>query len=164
MTDRQPFRCPWCTGFEQYVQYHDEEWGVPAHDDRTQFEFLVLESAQAGLSWATILRKREAYRKAFAGFDPAVVARYDAARVEKLMANSGIVRNRRKIEAAVTNARLFLDLQEKHGSFSSFIWDFVDGIPVTNQWKKMEEVPATTAVSERLAREMKRMGFRFLGS
>ncbi len=146
------------------VEYHDREWGVPARDDRTQFEFLVLESAQAGLSWYTILRKRDAYRAAFAEFDPARVARFTPARVERLMANEGIVRNRAKIEATVNNAKCFLAVQREHGSFSDWLWGFVDGRPVVNRWREPREVPATTLLSDTVAKALKQRGFKFLGS
>jgi DNA-3-methyladenine glycosylase I len=145
------------------VRYHDEEWGVPVYDDRLQFEFLVLESAQAGLSWLTILKKREHYRAAFAGFDPQEVARFGEAEVERLLGNAGIVRNRRKIEAAINNARRFLELQEEYGSFSRYIWSFQGGEPIVNSPERLEQVPASTELSERIARELKRRGFRFLG-
>ena len=146
------------------VEYHDSEWGVPVRDERTQFEFLVLESAQAGLSWYTVLRKREGYRRAFADFDPAQVARYSQADVERLLGDPGLIRNRAKIEAAVNNAQRFLEVQAAHGSFCEFLWGFVDGRPIVNHWRESAEVPATTALSDRLARELKRLGFRFLGS
>lgn len=146
------------------VEYHDREWGVPVRDERTQFEFLVLESAQAGLSWYTVLRKREAYRRAFADFDPVAVARYWAADVERLLGDAGLIRNRAKIEAAVNNAQRFLELQAAHGSFCEFLWGFVDGTPIVNHWREPAEVPATTPLSDRLARELKQRGFRFLGS
>ncbi len=146
------------------VEYHDREWGVPARDERTQFEFLVLESAQAGLSWYTVLRKRDGYRRAFAAFDPAAVARFTPRQVEQLMLDPAIIRNRAKIEAAVNNAQRFLEVQAAHGSFCDFLWGFVDGRPIVNQWREPAEVPATTALSDRLARELKRLGFRFLGS
>ena len=146
------------------VEYHDSEWGVPVRDERTQFEFLVLESAQAGLSWYTVLRKREGYRRAFAEFDPAQVARYSQADVERLLGDPGLIRNRAKIEAAVNNAQRFLEVQAAHGSFCEFLWGFVDGRPIVNHWREPAEVPATTALSDRLARELKRLGFRFLGS
>ena len=146
------------------VEYHDREWGVPARDERTQFEFLVLESAQAGLSWYTVLRKRDGYRRAFAAFDPAAVARFTPLQVEQLMLDPAIIRNRAKIEAAVNNAQRFLEVQAAHGSFCDFLWGFVDGRPIVNQWREPAEVPATTALSDRLARELKRLGFRFLGS
>lgn len=157
-------RCPWCTGFDLYREYHDKEWGSPVRDDRKQFEFLVLESAQAGLSWSTILKKREGYRKAFEGFDYEKVASFSPTQIESLIQNPEIVRNRMKIEAAVNNAGKFLDVIEKHGSFSSFIWDFVDGVQIQNHFKNMGEVPAKTAISDKLAKEMKRLGFKFLGS
>lgn len=146
------------------VEYHDREWGVPVRDDRTQFEFLVLESAQAGLSWYTILRKRDGYRAAFADFDPERVARYTPARIERLLTNSAIVRNRAKIEAAIGNAKCFLAMQREYGSFSEWLWGFVDGRPVVNHWREPREVPATTPLSDTIAKELKQRGFRFLGS
>jgi DNA-3-methyladenine glycosylase I len=146
------------------IRYHDEEWGVPCRDDRGQFEFLILESAQAGLSWNIILQKREGYRRCFAGFDPEQVARFTARDVERLLADAAVVRNRKKIESAVGNARLFLDIAARHGSFSAWIWDFVDGTPVRNAWKSMQRVPSTSAVSDRIAAEMKKLGFKFMGS
>lgn len=159
-----PVRCPWAEGVsDAYLAYHDREWGVPARDDRRHFEFLVLESAQAGLSWATILHRREGYRRAFADFDPERVARFTAADVERLLADSGIIRNRRKVEAAVGNARAFLDVQEAFGSFSAYIWRFVDGQPLQNRWTRPDEVPAGTAASDALARDLKMRGFRFVG-
>ena len=157
-------RCGWATADPLYIQYHDEEWGVPVHDDRLLFEFLVLEGAQAGLSWATILRKRDAYRRAFAGFDPALVARFGPADVERLLGDAGIVRNRRKVESAITNARAFLAVQERSGSFDAFSWSFVDGRPVQNAWRTLAELPARTPVSDRFSKEMVRLGFRFVGS
>lgn len=158
-------RCSWCLGVSPaYLDYHDREWGSPIRDDRGQFEFLVLESAQAGLAWSTILHKREGYRRAFAGFDPARVARFNRRSVERLMRNPGIVRNRLKIEAAISNARAFLDLQAAHGSFSNYLWDFVDGRPVVNRWREMRQVPATTPLSDRVSKELKSRGFRFMGS
>jgi DNA-3-methyladenine glycosylase I len=159
------FRCHWALASQAgMVEYHDREWGVPVRDERTQFEFLVLESAQAGLSWYTVLRKREAYRRAFADFDPVRVAQYSAADVERLLGDAGLIRNRAKIEAAVNNAQRFLELQAAHGSFCEFLWGFVDGTPIVNHWREPAEVPATTPLSDRLAQEMKRRGFRFLGS
>ena len=159
------FRCHWALPTQAgMVEYHDSEWGVPVRDERTQFEFLVLESAQAGLSWYTVLRKREGYRRAFADFDPAQVARYSQADVERLLGDPGLIRNRAKIEAAVNNAQRFLEVQAAHGSFCEFLWGFVDGRPIVNHWREPAEVPATTALSDRLARELKRLGFRFLGS
>ncbi len=157
-------RCQWCGDDPLYVGYHDREWGVPVHDERKLFEFIVLEGAQAGLSWITILRKREAYRRAFAGFDPAAVAAFGEADVEALMRDAGIVRNRAKIAATIGNARAFLELQTRHGSFDRFIWDFVDGRPRTNHWRTMAEVPATTAESDALGKALKAAGFKFVGS
>lgn len=159
MTDR----CAWAGSDPLYVQYHDLEWGVPVYDDRTLFEFLILEGAQAGLSWITILRKREAYRQAFAGFDAAQVARFDAARVNTLLDNPGIIRNRRKVEAAVTNAQAFLRVQEEFGSFSKYIWGFVGGRPVHNTWLTMAEIPARTPESDALSKDLLRRGFKFVG-
>jgi DNA-3-methyladenine glycosylase I len=156
-------RCPWGTSDPLYSAYHDQEWGVPVQDDRTWFEFLLLEGAQAGLAWITILRKRESYREAFTGFDPEIVAGYDQARIEQLLANPGIVRNRRKVEAAVGNARAFLAVQEEHGSFNSFIWSFVDGRPIKNAWQTMAEVPASTPLSQTISKELRRRGFKFVG-
>jgi DNA-3-methyladenine glycosylase I len=158
-------RCGWCLGVnEAYVAYHDEEWGSPVRDDRGQFEFLVLESAQAGLSWSTILNKRAGYRRAFAGFDVGRVARFNRRSVARLMADPGIVRNRLKIEAAIGNARAFLAVQEACGSFSRYLWDFVDGRPVVNHWRAMREVPASTPLSDRISKDLRQRGFRFVGS
>lgn len=157
-------RCPWCGNDELYVRYHDEEWGVPVHDDKKHFEFLVLESAQAGLSWLTILRKRENYRKAYDGFDPVKVARYDEKKVEELMSDSGIIRNRRKIESSINNARCFLKIQEEFGSFDKYIWSFVNNRPVKNQWTDISQVPARSELSDRVSKDLKSRGFRFLGS
>lgn len=157
-------RCAWVGSDPLYRAYHDWEWGVPVHDDRLLFEFLILEGAQAGLSWLTILRKREAYRAAFAGFDPELVARFDATKVEELLANPGIVRNRLKVESAVTNARAFLKVQEELGSFAAYMWDFVEGRPMQNAWRDIKEVPASTPLSEAMSRDLKKRGFRFVGS
>ncbi len=158
-------RCPWSEkGDADYIRYHDEEWGVPVRDDGKQFEFLVLESAQAGLSWATVLRKREAYRKAFANFDAQRVARFTDKHVERLLGDSGIIRNRLKIKAAITNAQRFLEVQNEFGSFCEFIWQFVDGRPVRNQWRSHADVPATSPQSDALSKELKRRGFKFVGS
>ncbi len=158
-------RCDWSLGVsDAYLAYHDEEWGMPARDDARQFEFLVLESAQAGLSWSTILHKRAGYRRAFAGFDPARVARFNRRSVERLMADSGIVRNRQKIEAAIGNARAFLELQSRFGSFSDYLWGFVDGKPVVNRWREMRQVPAATPLSDSISRDLKSRGFKFVGS
>ncbi len=156
-------RCPWCGDDPLYVAYHDREWGVPAHDDRTLFEFLILEGAQAGLAWVTILRKREGYRRAFAGFDPERVAAFGPERVAELLADPGIVRNRAKVEAAVGNARALVAVQRSHGSFDRFIWSFVDGSPVQNAWRSLDQVPAFTPLAERVSKELKRLGFRFVG-
>ena len=156
-------RCPWAGSDPLYREYHDEEWGVPVHDDRHFFEMLILEGAQAGLAWITILRKREGYRDAFDGFDPAAVARYDDRRVAALLENPAIVRNRRKIESAVGNARAFLQVQEEHGSFDRYVWRFVDGRPRQNRWRTMAEVPAETPESRALSRDLKRRGLRFVG-
>lgn len=157
-------RCQWCGDDEQYIKYHDEEWGVPLKDEHGQFEFLILEGAQAGLSWLTILKKRENYRKAFAEFDPQKVARFSQAKIEKLLLDPGIVRNKLKVAAAVNNAKLFLDVAEKHGSFSKFIWSFVDGKPIKNARKRMEDIPATSPESDAVSKELKRLGFKFVGS
>jgi len=147
-----------------YVAYHDREWGVPVHDDHKLFEMLVLEGAQAGLSWITILRKRENYRKALQGFDPGHIAGYGRQDVERLMQDTGLVRNRLKLESVVRNARAFLEVQARHGSFGAFLWDYVDGHPVQNCWRRHDEVPARTPVSDRLAKDLKALGFGFVGS
>jgi DNA-3-methyladenine glycosylase I len=156
-------RCGWCGEDPLYIAYHDQEWGVPLHDDGRLFEMLVLEGAQAGLSWITVLRKREAYRRAFDGFDPAVVARYDEAKVASLLRDPGIIRNRLKIRAAVQNARAFLDIQDEFGSFDRFMWEFVGGRPIQNSWQSYREIPVTTSESERMSRELRSRGFRFVG-
>jgi DNA-3-methyladenine glycosylase I len=158
-------RCDWAlAGNELYVRYHDTEWGVPVHDERKHFEFLVLEAAQAGLSWATVLNKREAYRKAFSQFDPAKVARYDERRIARLLENPGLIRNRLKLQSAVTNARAFLAVQDELGSFDDYIWSFVDGRPVRNRFKRQSEVPASTPLSDAVSRDMKKRGFKFCGT
>jgi DNA-3-methyladenine glycosylase I len=156
-------RCAWVTADPDYIAYHDEEWGVPLHDDRRLFEFIVLEGAQAGLSWLTILKKRRHYRRALDDFDPARIARYDEARLAALMRNPGLVRNRRKLEAAITNARAFLKVQEAYDSFDRYLWQHVDGRPRQNQWRSMAEVPAATPASEALSRDLKKRGFKFVG-
>lgn len=159
-----PQRCSWSLEDDPLMcAYHDHEWGVPLHDDCKLFEFLVLESAQAGLSWRTILNKREGYRRAFEGFDAAVVARFGPKEVERLLKDASIVRNRKKIEATVNNARAFLGIQEHHGSFDSWIWSFVDGEPLQNHWRSLDELPAATPLSARIAKEFKQAGFAFLG-
>ncbi|MCE2997978.1 MAG: DNA-3-methyladenine glycosylase I [Cyclobacteriaceae bacterium] len=160
----EKIRCSWCLGFDQYVRYHDEEWGVPVHDDRVHFEFLILEGAQAGLSWSMILKKREGYRKAFADFDPAKVARFTEARLEKILLDPGIVRNRLKVYAAVNNAKQFLKIQKEFGSFDRYIWQFVGGTPIVNKRKSLKEVPATTPESDALSRDLIKRGFKFVGS
>jgi DNA-3-methyladenine glycosylase I len=157
-------RCFWAGSDPLYIAYHDEEWGVPLHDDCRLFEMLVLEGAQAGLSWITILRKREAYRAAFAGFDPAKVARFTSGRVERLLLNPGIVRNRLKIEGTVRNARAFIETQKAFGSFDRYIWQFVGGAPIVNRPKTMAEVPALTEQSDAMSRDLKKRGFTFVGS
>jgi DNA-3-methyladenine glycosylase I len=158
-------RCGWAEGVSlDYIRYHDEEWGVPVHDDRTQFEFLVLEGAQAGLSWSTILNKRDGYRKAFAEFDPEKVARFTKKRVEKLLLDPSIVRNRLKVESTITNAKAFLAVQEEFGSFCDYIWGFVDGAPIQNRFRKDSDVPATSPESDALSKDLKKRGFRFVGS
>ena len=157
-------RCPWSLGSAQYLRYHDKEWGVPVHDDGRLFEFLILEGAQAGLAWSTILNKRDNYRRAFARFDPAKVARFSARDVNRLMADAGIVRNRLKIESAIGNARAFLQVRREFGSFDAYVWRFVDGSPLQNARRSMSEVPARTPVSDAISKDLKRRGFRFVGS
>jgi DNA-3-methyladenine glycosylase I len=157
-------RCAWVPEADElYVAYHDEEWGVPERDDRALYELLTLEGAQAGLSWATILHKRENYRQAFAGFDPAAVAAFGPARVEELLQDAGIVRNRLKVESTVENARRVLEVQEELGSFSDLVWGFVDGEPLVGGWRSVSEIPAETPVSKAMSKELKRRGFRFVG-
>lgn len=157
-------RCPWCEGFDLYREYHDSEWGVPLHDDRALFELLILEGAQAGLSWATILKKRENYRRAFDGFDPALIAGYDDEKVAALLADSGIVRNRAKVAAAIHNARAYLALTADGQSLSDFLWQFVDHAPIQNQWASLAEVPARTPQSDAMSKALMRAGFKFVGS
>jgi DNA-3-methyladenine glycosylase I len=157
-------RCPWSLGSPEYVRYHDEEWGLPVHDDRVLFEFLILEGAQAGLAWSTILAKRENYRRAFDGFDAARVARYGARDVTRLMADAGIVRNRLKIRAAIENARAALAIVERHGSLDAYLWRFVDGRPLQHRRRSVRQVPARTAVSDALSKDLRQNGFRFVGS
>ena len=159
----EPIRCGWAKG-ERYIQYHDEEWGVPVHDDRTLFEFLILEGAQAGLSWSTILNKRENYRRAFDGFDPRRIARYQPSKIKALLADPGIVRNKLKIASAIENAKAFLRVQEEFGSFDRYIWQFVGGKPRMNRWKSLRQVPARTPESDAMSKDLRRRGFRFVGS
>ncbi len=156
-------RCDWAGDDPIYIEYHDEEWGVPVHDDRKHFEFVVLESAQAGLSWITILKRRENYREAFDNFDPEKVAKYDDKKIEELLKNKGIIRNRKKVEAAVANAKAFLKIQEEFGSFDNYIWQFVGGNTIKNSWKTLEELPAKTVESEALSKDLKKRGFKFIG-
>ena len=158
-------RCPWVDlAKPAYVDYHDHEWGVPVHDDRVLFEFLILEGAQAGLSWYTVLQKRENYRLAFENFDPEKVAAFDERRVETLLGNPGIIRNRRKVRAAIGNARSFLETQAEFGSFDAYIWRFVDGRPLVNEFKDMSQYPAKTQVSDELSKDLRQRGFKFVGS
>lgn len=165
MTKAARRTCEWqYAGSGELIPYHDTEWGVPVRDDCKQFEFLTLESAQAGLSWITIYRKRDAYRKAFADFDPEKVARFTAKKIEKLIQNPGIVRNRLKIAAAVHNARAFLEVQDEFGTFSKYIWGFVGGKPKINRWKRMDQLPATSKESDALSKDLKQRGFKFVGS
>lgn len=156
-------RCPWAEVSDRDQNYHDTEWGVPVHEDHQLFEMLTLEGAQAGLSWSTILAKREGYRKLFVNFDPQKVARFSTKRIEKILLDTSIVRHRGKIESTVSNAKAVIQLQKEHGSFSKFIWDFLDGEPLQNQYKKMSEVPAETPTSVAMSKELKRLGFRFVG-
>jgi len=158
-------RCKWSEGVgPAYIEYHDDEWGVPVRDDRAQFEFLVLEGAQAGLSWSTILNKRDGYRRLFAQFDPQKVARFTDKRIEKLLLDPAIVRNRLKVQSAVTNARAFLEVQEAFGTFCDYVWDFVDGEPIQNRFRKDSDVPATSPQSDELSKDLKQRGFKFVGS
>ncbi|HSW52931.1 MAG TPA: DNA-3-methyladenine glycosylase I [Sulfuricaulis sp.] len=157
-------RCAWCGTDPLYVRYHDQEWGVPVHDEHRHFEFLILEGAQAGLSWITILRKRENYREAFAGFDPARVARFGKREVARLLQNPGVVRNRLKIESAIKNARAFLEVQDEFDGFDNYVWRFVGGQPIRNRWKSMKQIPARTAESDALSKDLKKRGFSFVGS
>ena len=158
-------RCEWVTDtFEAYVKYHDEEWGVPVHNDQAHFEFLILEGAQAGLSWATILKRRAGYRKSFANFDPVQVAKFDELTIENLLQDPGIIRNKLKVNGAVTNAQKFLEVQREFGTFDKYIWSFVDGKPIVNAWKQMSDVPATSKESDLLSKDLKKRGFKFVGS
>ncbi len=157
-------RCPWVSLEDPLMlAYHDEEWGVPVHDDQRIFEFLVLESAQAGLSWSTVLKKRDNYRRAFAGFDPKKVARFDRRKIDRLLSDPGIIRNRRKVESTVSNARVFLEVQSEFGSFDSYIWSFVDGKPVRNRWKSLSQIPVTSPIAKKISADLKSRGFSFMG-
>lgn len=158
-------RCAWAGNqLDAYKAYHDTEWGVPVYDDKKLFEFLILEGAQAGLSWLTVLKRREGYRKAFADFDVDKVARFDAKKVEELMQDTGIIRNRLKIKAAISNAKVFIAIQKEKGSFSKYMWDFVDGKPIQNEFRSMTEVPATTSLSDTISKDLKKRGMKFVGS
>ena len=157
-------RCPWCLSCDIYIDYHDREWGVPVHDDRTHFEFLVLESAQAGLSWLTVLRKRENFRKAYFNFEPKKVAKFGAEKVAELMKNEGLIRNLKKIEASINNAARFLEIQKEFGSFDEYIWSFTDGKQIVNKWLSLKELPAKTDLSDEVSKDLKKRGFKFLGS
>ena len=163
MASKTKRRCEWGTVSQLYIDYHDNEWGVPIHDDRTLFEFLILEGAQAGLSWETVLKKRENYRKAFSNFDPVKVSRYSDKKVEALMGNKGIIRNRLKITSAIKNAKRFLEVQKEFGSFDTYIWQFVNGKPITNRFKSIQEIPATTKESDAMSKDLKKRGFTFVG-
>jgi DNA-3-methyladenine glycosylase I len=163
VTRKSPVRCAWAGSDPDYIRYHDTEWGTPVHDDRKLFEFLILEGAQAGLSWITILKKRKNYRKAFDRFDPRKVARYGPEKIEALLSDPGIVRNRLKIGSAAVNARALLSIQGKYGSFDTYLWRFVDGRPIKNRWKRLEEIPAQTKESIAMSRDLKRNGFKFVG-
>jgi DNA-3-methyladenine glycosylase I len=164
MAKREMNRCHWCTEDKIYVKYHDEEWGQPVHDERRLFEFLVLEGAQAGLSWLTVLKKREAYRKAFDGFDPRKVASYDQRKVKELLSNAGIIRNRLKVASAIRNAKAFLDIQKEFGSFDKYIWGFIKGKPAKNRFKSHKDLPAKTTLSDQISQDLKKRGFNFVGS
>ncbi|GGZ56003.1 DNA-3-methyladenine glycosylase I [Mesonia mobilis] len=160
----QKKRCGWCEGDALYEAYHDKEWGVPVYDDKTIFEFLILETFQAGLSWITILRKRENFREAFDDFDYRKIAEYSEDKIQELLQNEGIIRNKLKVRATVTNAQLFMNLQKEFGSFSDYIWSFVDGKPIQNEIENFKEAPATTEISDRLSKDLKKRGFKFVGS
>ncbi len=157
-------RCSWVGELTIYIDYHDNEWGRPIHNDNKLFEMLIIEGMQAGLSWITVLKKREAFRKALDGFDPCKVALYDEGKIQELLGNEGIIRNRLKVNAAVTNANAFLEVQKKYGSFEKFIWAYVDHTPIRNHWNEMDEIPATTPISNQISKDLKKMGFKFVGS
>jgi len=157
-------RCPWAGNIPIYVDYHDNEWGRPVHDDRKLFEMLILEGMQAGLAWITVLNKREAFREAFDGFDPHKIALYGDEKIQELMANEKIIRNRLKINAAINNAKVFLEVTEKHGCFNKIIWEYVNHTPIVGHWEKIEDLPATTPISDKISKDLKKMGFKFVGS
>lgn len=161
---KEKIRCSWCLKTENYMEYHDKEWGVPVHDDQKHFEFLILEGAQAGLSWLTVLNKREGYRKAFADFDPVKVARFTEAKCEKILLDPGIVRNRLKVYGAVNNAKRFLEVQKEFGSFDKYIWSFVGGKPIINKWNSLGQIAPTTKESDALSKDLIKRGFKFVGS
>ena len=160
----QIHKCGWCIGDPLYVRYHDTEWGKPVYDDQELFEFLILETMQAGLSWITILKKRENYRTALDNFDAEKIANYTQEKQDELLLNSGIIRNKLKIKSIITNARIFLEIQQKHGSFSKFIWSYVNHQPITNHWKNYKDAPANTTLSDQISKDLKKMGFKFVGS
>lgn len=160
----EKIRCSWSGDIPIYIDYHDNEWGRPVHEDDKLFEMLILESMQAGLSWITVLKKRESYREAFDGFDPKKIALYDDKKIEELMANEGIIRNRLKINAAINNAKIFLGIKDTYGSFDKMIWSYVDHTPIVGHWEKIEDLPATTLLSDKISKDFKKMGFKFLGS
>jgi len=157
-------RCPWCASCDIYTDYHDKEWGVPVHDDKKHFEFLVLESAQAGLSWLTVLKKRENYKKAYMNFDAKKVAKFGPEKIDELMNNEGIIRNLKKIEASINNAACFISIQKEFGSFDSYIWSFTGGKPVVNKWRNLKELPPETELSDKISKDLKKRGFKFIGS
>ncbi len=157
-------RCAWAGDDEDYIRYHDEEWGVPVHDEKTHFEFLILEGAQAGLSWITILKRREGYRRVYEGFDPAKVAEFDEAKQRDMLQDTGIIRNKLKVASSVQNARVFLDIQEEFGRFDTYIWSFVDGKPIQNNWQTMDGVPASTDLSDKVSKDLKKRGMSFVGT
>ena len=164
MAAKDKIRCPWCLKFDDYIKYHDNEWGVPVHDDQTHFEFLILEGAQAGLSWSTVLKKRAGYRKAFANFDATKVSRFTPAKIEKILLDPGIIRNRLKVNAAVNNAKRFLEVQKEFGSFDTYIWSFVNNKTIVNEWRSDKNVPATSTESDSLSKDLIKRGFKFVGS
>jgi DNA-3-methyladenine glycosylase I len=164
MQNKELIRCGWCLSDPVYIKYHDQEWGVPVRNDKKHFEFLILEGAQAGLSWLTILKRREGYRKAFANFEVEKVARFSNKKIEQLILNPAIIRNRLKIKAAVNNAKLFIEIQEEFGSFNKYIWRFVDGKPIKNKWKNLKQIAPTTKESDALSKDLKKRGFNFVGS
>lgn len=164
MVTKEKIRCPWCLKFDQYIEYHDKEWGVPVHDDKTHFEFLILEGAQAGLSWSTVLKKRAGYRKAFANFDVQKVSRFTPVKIEKILQDPGIIRNKLKVNAAVNNAKRFIEVQKEFGSFDAYIWSFVKNKTIVNKWKNDSEVPSTSNESDALSKDLIKRGFKFVGS